>query len=49
MQLIAKVFPTQHAVNRVIELADRFWSEQPDQYIAIHCAYGRRTIQILSH
>ena len=40
MQLVAKILPAQQAMNRVIEIADRFWETHPDQYIGIHCAYG---------
>ena len=40
LQLVAKAFPHQAAIDRVIELANTFWREHPDQHIAIHCAYG---------
>ena len=39
-QLIAKIFPEQQAVNKVVEKAERFWEGSPDLYIGIHCAYG---------
>jgi len=38
--LVAKVFPTQKAVNSVVEKAEKFWGEHPNDCIAIHCAYG---------
>ena len=41
MQLVAKIFPAQQAVNKVVEKAERFWEENPSQYIGIHCAYGK--------
>lgn len=40
MQLVAKVFPQQDAINKVIRTAQDFWSKHPDEHIAIHCAYG---------
>lgn len=38
--LVAKVFPTQQAVNKVVEKAEAYWGEHPNHCIAIHCAYG---------
>ncbi|KAI7835650.1 hypothetical protein COHA_010442 [Chlorella ohadii] len=40
VQLIAKVLPSREAIDEVERIARSFWSEQPNQYIAIHCAYG---------
>lgn len=40
IQLVAKVLPLRSAVDAVIETAQIFWKEHPEQYIAIHCAYG---------
>lgn len=40
IQLVAKVTPSQEAVNQVVAAAGAFWEKHPDQYIAIHCAYG---------
>jgi hypothetical protein len=40
LQLVAKVFPTQQAVNKVVEKAEAYWGEHPNHCIAIHCAYG---------
>lgn len=41
-QLVAKVYPPRSAIAEVIEIASRFWADHPDEYIAIHCAYGAR-------
>ena len=40
MQLVAKILPRQQDMNKVIAVADKFWSEHPEEYIGIHCAYG---------
>lgn len=40
VQLVAKVLPSKDAVDEVECVAKEFWSRHPDQYIAIHCAYG---------
>lgn len=40
LQLVAKTLPTQEDINKVIAIADKFWSDHPEEYIAIHCAYG---------
>jgi hypothetical protein len=40
MQLVAKVLPSREAINEVQRIATSFWNDHPDQYIAIHCAYG---------
>jgi predicted protein tyrosine phosphatase len=40
VQLVAKVFPEPEHVAEVIDIAEAFWKEHPDQHIAIHCAYG---------
>ena len=40
VQLVAKVFPLAEQVEQVIDIAERFWEQHPDDYIAIHCAYG---------
>ncbi len=40
VQLVAKVFPLAEQVKQVIDIAERFWEQHPDEYIAIHCAYG---------
>ena len=37
-----QVLPSREAIDEVERIARSFWSEQPDQYIAIHCAYGER-------
>ena len=41
VQLVAKIFPAQQAVNKVVEKAERFWGDYPNLYIGIHCAYGK--------
>ena len=40
LQLVAKAFPQQAAVNKVAEVATKFWRTHPHKHIAIHCAYG---------
>ncbi|KAK9822069.1 hypothetical protein WJX74_004729 [Apatococcus lobatus] len=40
IMLQSKVFPHPAAINEVVKAARSFWSRQPSQYIAIHCAYG---------
>jgi protein-tyrosine phosphatase len=40
IQLVAKVLPPKSAVDQVERVAREFWSRKPDDYIAIHCAYG---------
>ncbi len=41
IQLVAKVFPDQAQVDEVIDLAEKYWADNPTQHIAIHCAYGK--------
>lgn len=40
IQLIAKVLPPKSSIDHVERVAREFWSRKPDDYIAIHCAYG---------
>jgi len=40
VQLVAKVLPSVDAICKVQEVSQEFWSRKPDEYIAIHCAYG---------
>ncbi|KAL6767935.1 hypothetical protein ACKKBF_B37160 [Auxenochlorella protothecoides x Auxenochlorella symbiontica] len=40
VQLVAKVIPPRAAVDAVAAAAAAFWAERPDDYVAIHCAYG---------
>lgn len=40
VQLVAKVFPDQAQVDQVIDLAEKYWADNPTRHIAIHCAYG---------
>ena len=40
MQLVAKAFPQQAAIEKVVEVATDFWRTHPHKHIAIHCAYG---------
>lgn len=40
IQLVAKVLPPKSAIDQVERVAREFWSRKPDDYIAIHCAYG---------
>lgn len=35
-----QVLPSREAIDEVERIARSFWGEHPDQYIAIHCAYG---------
>lgn len=35
-----QVLPSREAIDEVERIAGSFWGEHPDQYIAIHCAYG---------
>jgi protein-tyrosine phosphatase len=37
---VAKSIPNIECTSEVIAVADEFWSRKPEQYIAIHCAYG---------
>ena len=39
-QLVAKVYPPRASIAEVIDIASRFWADHPEEYIAIHCAYG---------
>jgi hypothetical protein len=39
-QLVAKTFPPGSAISQVIKTAKSYWEENPERYIAIHCAYG---------
>ena len=40
VQLVAKELPPLEFVREVARAANNFWARHPDQYIAIHCAYG---------
>ena len=40
VMLSAQELPSREAVREVIAVADAFWAAHPDDYIAIHCAYG---------
>ena len=40
VQLVAKEFPPLESVQEVGRIATEFWDKHPDEYIAIHCAYG---------
>jgi len=40
IQLVAKVLPPFEAINAVAAAAAEFWARRPNDYIAIHCAYG---------
>lgn len=40
VQLVAKVLPPQEAIDDVQRTAEMFWMRRPDEFIAIHCAYG---------
>ncbi len=40
MVLCTQELPSREAVREVIAVADAFWAAHPDEYIAIHCAYG---------
>lgn len=40
IQLVAKVLPPKGSIDQVERVAREFWSRKPDDYIAIHCAYG---------
>ncbi len=40
IQLVAKVLPPPEAINAVAEAAEEFWARRPNDFIAIHCAYG---------
>jgi protein-tyrosine phosphatase len=40
IQLVAKVLPPLQAINAVAAAAAEFWARRPNDYIAIHCAYG---------
>ena len=42
IQLVAKVFPDQAQVDQVIDLAEKYWADNPTRHIAIHCAYGEQ-------
>jgi hypothetical protein len=37
---VAKELPSPSYVREVREVAQEFWSQHPDEYIGIHCAYG---------
>ncbi len=39
-QLVAKELPPREFVQEVLAVAHAFWAERPNDYIAIHCAYG---------
>lgn len=40
VQLVAKELPPLEFVREVGAAANAFWAQHPEQYIAIHCAYG---------
>jgi protein-tyrosine phosphatase len=40
VQLVAKELPPLEFVREVARAANNFWAQQPDMYIAVHCAYG---------
>ncbi|WIA12637.1 hypothetical protein OEZ85_006290 [Tetradesmus obliquus] len=40
VQLVAKELPPLEFVREVGRAANQFWSQNSDDYIAIHCAYG---------
>jgi len=37
---VAKSIPSLECCEKVIQEAQKFWKIHPDEYIAIHCAYG---------
>ena len=37
---VAKSIPNVECTDEVIAVASEFWSRRPDEYVAIHCAYG---------
>lgn len=41
VSLVAKEVPSREKILEVTKVAERFWAEHPDQYIAVHCAYGK--------
>lgn len=41
ISLVAKEVPARENILEVIKVAEGFWTEHPDQYIAVHCAYGK--------
>jgi hypothetical protein len=45
MQLVAKAFPGKASINQVIKTARSYWRAHPQNYIAIHCAYGAPQLQ----
>ena len=40
VELTSKLLPSPDATRQVVECAREFWSRRPDDFIAIHCAYG---------
>ncbi|EFJ44707.1 hypothetical protein VOLCADRAFT_118653, partial [Volvox carteri f. nagariensis] len=40
IQLVAKELPPPEFVDTVVAVANKFWEKHPDEYIAVHCAYG---------
>jgi hypothetical protein len=40
IQLVAKELPPPEFVDAVVAVARAFWAQHPDEYIAVHCAYG---------
>ncbi|KAK9817058.1 hypothetical protein WJX72_008938 [[Myrmecia] bisecta] len=40
VHLVAKMFPEHKSIVKVVEIAQAFWAKHPDEYVAIHCAYG---------
>ncbi|KAK9809706.1 hypothetical protein WJX73_007721 [Symbiochloris irregularis] len=40
IHLVAKVFPQQGDIDKVVDTARAFWRDRPAEHIAIHCAYG---------
>ena len=48
LQLVAKAFPGRGSITQVIKTARSYWRQHPNNYIAIHCAYGEGTAQMLT-
>ena len=40
------MFPGKASIIQVIKTARTFWDRHPNQYIAIHCAYGVHFCQL---
>ena len=43
-----QMLPSQKTVDEVIREAQAFWQTKPDEYIAIHCAYGACSLVLVS-